>query len=127
VETLRAYRTAQVGVYTEGLFLEGARWDRDARQLAESLPKVLFAPTPIMWFQPVRKEDASVFQHYKCPVYKTRCAYHAYKYAPVYTACAVVTEGACSPQLGTRLTSYALSGFHQPSQRATGYSEASLC
>ncbi|CAM9445138.1 unnamed protein product [Ectocarpus fasciculatus] len=59
------------GVYTRGLFLEGARWDRTDRELAESLPKVLFSPAPVMHWMPFRKADVPVYPHYKCPVYKT--------------------------------------------------------
>lgn len=59
------------GVYTFGLYLEGARWDKEEEQLAESLPKVLFSPAPIMHWVPFRKADIPVYAHYKCPVYKT--------------------------------------------------------
>jgi dynein heavy chain len=59
------------GVYTRGLFLEGARWDRTDRELAESLPKVLFSPAPVMHWMPFRRADVPVYPHYKCPVYKT--------------------------------------------------------
>ena len=59
------------GVYTYGFFLEGARWSKETSQLAESLPKVLFATTPVMHWIPLRKKDVPVYPHYKCPVYKT--------------------------------------------------------
>eukprot|EP01041_Mallomonas_annulata_P000989 gene989-1935_t len=59
------------GVYTYGLFLEGARWNRYTHVLTESMPKVLFSAAPIIYFKPCRKAELSVFQHYKCPVYKT--------------------------------------------------------
>ena len=36
------------GAYIHGLFLEGARWDADANQLAESHPKVLFSNSPMV-------------------------------------------------------------------------------
>lgn len=65
----------QDGVYTYGLFLEGARWDKTKETLNESLPKVLFSPAPIMWFKPVRRRDVAQFPHYNCPVYKTRYAH----------------------------------------------------
>jgi len=57
------------GAYVNGMFVEGARWDYDAKQLAESLPKVLYTAAPMMWLKPCteRKE----FPHYNCPLYRT--------------------------------------------------------
>lgn len=59
------------GVYTYGLFLEGSRWCMDTMELAESKPKILFSPSPIMHWVPYRKADIPSYPHYKCPVYKT--------------------------------------------------------
>lgn len=59
------------GVYTYGLFLEGARWDKPKMLLGESLPKVLFSLAPTMHWVPYRKADVPDYPHYKCPVYKT--------------------------------------------------------
>ena len=59
------------GCYIRGLFLEGARWDMDSFELAESRPKELYTDMPIMWLVPVagrRPPDTGV---YVCPVYKT--------------------------------------------------------
>ncbi|CAM9368513.1 unnamed protein product [Chrysoparadoxa australica] len=61
----------QDGVYVDGMFLEGARWDKEAHALGESLPKVLFSPAPTLWFKPVRAQDLVMYDHYNCPVYKT--------------------------------------------------------
>jgi dynein heavy chain len=52
------------GVYVYGLYLEGARWDRDERQLSEQLPGELYSQLPAIHFLP-ESED------YSCPVYKT--------------------------------------------------------
>ncbi|CAO2583041.1 Dynein axonemal heavy chain 3, partial [Lemmus lemmus] len=59
------------GAYIKGLFLEGARWDRNKMQIGESLPKILYDPLPIIWLKP---GDSASFLHqniYVCPVYKT--------------------------------------------------------
>ena len=66
------YRNApRDGVYTYGLFLEGCRWDKKLENLAESLPKVLFSPAPIIWFKPLKRDELVFAPHYNCPVYKT--------------------------------------------------------
>ena len=55
----------------QGLFLEGARWDREKMVLNESLPKILFDTLPVIWLKP---GETSKFQEkpiYTCPVYKT--------------------------------------------------------
>uniref|UniRef100_A0A803XM02 Dynein axonemal heavy chain 3 n=1 Tax=Meleagris gallopavo TaxID=9103 RepID=A0A803XM02_MELGA len=59
------------GAYVKGLFLEGARWDRESSVIGESLPKILYDPLPIIWLKP---GESSRFLHmniYSCPVYKT--------------------------------------------------------
>lgn len=57
------------GVHVTGMFLEGARWDKQAGLLAESQPKVLFTDCPMLWLKPVT--ELRPLQCYKCPVYKT--------------------------------------------------------
>ncbi|XP_065540385.1 dynein axonemal heavy chain 3 [Lathamus discolor] len=59
------------GAYVRGLFLEGARWDRESLVIGESLPKILYDSLPVIWLKP---GDSSRFCHmniYSCPVYKT--------------------------------------------------------
>uniref|UniRef100_A0A4W4DRY3 Dynein heavy chain C-terminal domain-containing protein n=1 Tax=Electrophorus electricus TaxID=8005 RepID=A0A4W4DRY3_ELEEL len=59
------------GVFVRGLFLEGARWDREHMVIAESSPKALLDSLPIVWLKP---GESSRFLHeniYACPVYKT--------------------------------------------------------
>lgn len=53
-----------------GLFLEGARWNKETRFLDESLSKELYTEMPVIWMVPEefhKKKDGL----YECPVYKT--------------------------------------------------------
>nr|XP_023021885.1 dynein heavy chain 3, axonemal-like [Leptinotarsa decemlineata] len=59
------------GVFCKGLFLEGARWDRQQKQLNESYPKILFDVVPIMWLKPAEIANYNPKPCYNCPVYKT--------------------------------------------------------
>ncbi|KAK9527005.1 hypothetical protein VZT92_015671 [Zoarces viviparus] len=59
------------GAYVKGLFMEGARWDRQNMVIGEALPKILFDSLPIIKLKP---GEMAKFQHennYVCPVYKT--------------------------------------------------------
>jgi len=58
------------GVYTYGVFLEGCKWHWERWDLAESDPKVLFVPVPMIWIVPVRKSELRSFPCYECPLYK---------------------------------------------------------
>jgi len=59
------------GVLVYGVFLEGARWDRDKRELGESLPKMLYDPVPVMQLIPVDKANKTQKLIYVAPLYKT--------------------------------------------------------
>ncbi|KAG9476993.1 hypothetical protein GDO78_002401 [Eleutherodactylus coqui] len=59
------------GAYVKGLFLEGARWDRQKMQLGESLPKILYDSLPVIWLKPGESSMFVPQNSYSCPVYKT--------------------------------------------------------
>ncbi|CAG2215890.1 DNAH [Mytilus edulis] len=59
------------GAYVYGLFIEGARFNKETRNLGESLPKILFETLPIIWMRPNEKSKFTHTPHYNCPVYKT--------------------------------------------------------
>ncbi|XP_031567893.1 dynein heavy chain 3, axonemal-like [Actinia tenebrosa] len=59
------------GVYVTGLFLEGARWDREKMVVGESLPKVLFDTLPVLWIVPKERSKFQPKASYPSPVYKT--------------------------------------------------------
>ncbi|KAE8615220.1 hypothetical protein XENTR_v10008446 [Xenopus tropicalis] len=58
------------GIYISGLYMEGARWDREKHVIGESFPKVLYESMPIIWLIPGERVE-KVESYYNCPVYKT--------------------------------------------------------
>jgi dynein heavy chain len=58
------------GCYIHGLFMEGARWDTEARIIAESRPKELYTQMVPMHLNPVAKRVKPETGIYLCPVYK---------------------------------------------------------
>lgn len=58
------------GVYVYGLFLDGARWERDNRLVEDQLPGELYCKMPVIHFLP-SDEFESDGHEYTCPVYKT--------------------------------------------------------
>ena len=61
----------EAGVYVYGMYVEGARWDREKGVLGESLPKVLYDTLPVMHLIPVEKAKKAKRLIYVSPLYKT--------------------------------------------------------
>jgi len=70
LEYIEDYPDDNVGVYISGLFLDGARWDRDAQVIADQFPAKMTETMPVVWFLP--KEDYKPDpDEYQAPLYKT--------------------------------------------------------
>ncbi|XP_076756861.1 dynein heavy chain at 62B [Xylocopa sonorina] len=81
-EVLPAYElhTSPVdGVYVYGMYLVGARWDMRSMLLAESYPKILWDPIPIIWMKPCIVDSLRVGNRYECPLYITSARFGVLK------------------------------------------------
>ncbi|KAI5075577.1 hypothetical protein GOP47_0009653 [Adiantum capillus-veneris] len=58
------------GIYINGLFLDGARWDRDLQCLSEAFPGEMHSKLPIVHFTPIVNYKPPA-DEYQCPLYKT--------------------------------------------------------
>ena len=56
---------------SQGLFIDGARWDKEKGVLGESLPKILFDSLPVIWLKPQQVSKFVKKPSYTTPVYKT--------------------------------------------------------
>ncbi|XP_038627172.1 dynein heavy chain 1, axonemal [Tachyglossus aculeatus] len=59
------------GCYICGLFLEGARWNSDTLELAESRPKELYTEMAVIWLLPMSNRKSPSEGFFLCPIYKT--------------------------------------------------------
>nr|XP_061802869.1 dynein axonemal heavy chain 12-like [Nerophis lumbriciformis] len=59
------------GVFINGLFLDGARWDKQSGVLVEQHPKILFDTVPIIWIKPTNDIPDESDDRYVSPLYKT--------------------------------------------------------
>ena len=60
-----------IGCYIEGLYLEGAVWDRANLCLAKSTPKILIEQLPILHVIPVETHRLKLQNTFRTPVYVT--------------------------------------------------------
>jgi len=58
------------GVYCNGMYMEGARWNSTTHILDDSNPKQLYTEMPIIWFVPKRNRVVPETGVYNCPLYK---------------------------------------------------------
>ena len=73
VSAERVMQSPKEGVYVDGLFMEGARWDVEARGIAESQPKALFDAMPVLYVSAVdSRKRPPPRDVYQCPCYKYR-------------------------------------------------------
>ena len=63
------------GQNVHGLFVQGAGWSLEARQLCESEKGVLFVELPVIWMKVVMQDEFAALKEqagrYLCPLYKT--------------------------------------------------------
>jgi len=70
-ETLEEVQEApEDGVKISGFFMDGARYDRETRMVADSLPKVMTDTVPVIHFKPTENYKRNTAD-YECPLYKT--------------------------------------------------------
>lgn len=60
----------QEGVYVNGLFLDGASWNRKDKELKESVHKIMFTEMPVVHIFAINSLESKQTYGYQCPVYK---------------------------------------------------------
>jgi dynein heavy chain len=70
LDELRPEEVPSDGVLISGLFVDGARWNAEARCIDDSRPGEIYAPMPIVHFMPTKDYKPSP-REYSAPVYKT--------------------------------------------------------
>ena len=68
----RVNSSPREGVYVDGLFMEGARWDVGAQIIDKSQPKEMYVQMPIITCRAVPADKAESSGIFMCPVYKTQ-------------------------------------------------------
>ena len=58
------------GVYIYGLYMDGARFDRENHCITDQFPTIMYDRLPVIWFKPMEdyKRDP---EEYQAPLYKT--------------------------------------------------------
>ncbi|XP_018058898.1 PREDICTED: dynein heavy chain 9, axonemal [Atta colombica] len=60
------------GVYINGLYMEGARWEIATGCIADSRLKELFFSMPIVFVKAITQDKQETKNVYECPIYRTR-------------------------------------------------------
>lgn len=60
----------KTGVYIYGMYIEGARWDKNQMCITESVKGTLFEEFPVVWLDPCGLTDPPPPNSYRHPIYK---------------------------------------------------------
>jgi dynein heavy chain len=69
-EEVRKADVPEDGVLINGLFMDGARWDKEARTVSDPRPGEMYSPVPIIHFVPTPNYEPAA-DEYSAPIYKT--------------------------------------------------------